>query len=237
MIWSGGSTSGFIDLTQPLLPSYVVAGHTFTITEHANDGSIDVGGVAGTTSIAIFTADGYNSLEYTWVAGDTFKIGNFGAAALSTDPVNFSVPVQVVDGDGDTASGNLGITLTTPGADPSASVDIAANLLTEPNASSLVTIHFTEAVTGFDANDLTVSGGLLSPVFPADRRRYLRSELYSSPNFEGTGQVTLTGPTRTSLAIPASPGLTTRSTSIHSPARSTRPYSPPAPAAQGRWWN
>ena len=32
---------------------------------------------------------------------------------------------------------------------PAATVDIAANLLTEPNASSLVTIHFSEAVTGF----------------------------------------------------------------------------------------
>ena len=102
----GGSTSGFIDLTQPLLPSYVVGGHTFTITEIA-DGSINVGGVAGTTTIATFTANGYNSLEYTWVAGDTFKIGNFGAAKQSTAPVDFSVPVQVVDGDGDTASGNL----------------------------------------------------------------------------------------------------------------------------------
>ena len=155
----GASTSGFIDLTQPLLPSYSVGGHTYTITEHA-DGSIDVSGVfgnnTGTTSIAIFTANGYNSVEYTWVAGDTFKIGDFGAAVQSTDPVDFSVPVQVVDGDGDTASGNLGITLTSPGEpNPNASVDIAANLLTQTNASSLVTIHFSEAVTGFGPNDLT----------------------------------------------------------------------------------
>ena len=122
----GDSTSGFIDLTQPLLPSYVVGGHTFTITEIA-DGSINVGGVAGTTSVAIFTANGYNSLEYTWVAGDTFKIGNFGAAKQSTAPVDFSVPVQVVDGDGDTASGNLGITLTSPdAANPSASLNLTA---------------------------------------------------------------------------------------------------------------
>ena len=77
----------------------------------------NVGGVAGTTSIATFTANGYNSLEYTWVSGDTFKIGNFGAATLSTDPVDFSVPVQVVDGDGDTASGNLGIIVTSPGSE------------------------------------------------------------------------------------------------------------------------
>src|SRR4029079_14800601 len=75
----GGSTSGFIDLTQPLLPSYVVGGHTVTIAEIA-DGSINVGGVAGTTSVATFTANGYNSLEYTLVAGDPFKMGHLGGA-------------------------------------------------------------------------------------------------------------------------------------------------------------
>ena len=152
----GGSTSGFIDLTQLTNPSPVVGGHNFTITENA-DGSIDLGGVAGTTSIATFTANGYNSLEYTWVSGDTFKIGNFGASKISTAPVDFSVPVQVVDGDGDTASGNLGITLTTPGADPSASVNLTANLLTQTNSESWVTIHFNEAVTGFGPDDLTAN--------------------------------------------------------------------------------
>ena len=94
----------------------MVGGHNFTITE-ISDGSINVSGVAGTTSIATFTANGYNSLEYTWVSGDTFKIGNFGAAKLSTDPVDFSVPVQVVDGDGDTAAGSIGVTLNPTGPD------------------------------------------------------------------------------------------------------------------------
>ena len=51
-------------------------------------------GAAGTTSIATFTANGYNSLEYTWLSGAPFNIGNFGAAKLNTAPVDFSVPVQ-----------------------------------------------------------------------------------------------------------------------------------------------
>ena len=113
--------------------------------------------MAGTTSIATFTANGYNSLEYTWVAGDTFKIGNFGVANQSTAPVDFSVPVQVVDGDGDTASGNLGITLTSPGADPSASVNIAANVLSSNQRAIIGDIRFNEAVTGFDPTDLTLN--------------------------------------------------------------------------------
>src|SRR4029077_3945222 len=145
------------------------------------------------TTIATFTADGYNSLEYTWVAGDPFKIGNFGAAAQSSDPVDFNVPVQVVDGDGDTASGSLGITLTSPGgANPDASVDIAGSLLTQTNTQSPVTIQFSEAVTGFGANDLTLVGGTLSDFHQVDADTYAATFLVQ-PNFEGTGQVILTG--------------------------------------------
>ena len=154
----GGSTSGFIDLTQLTNPSPVVGGHTFTITENA-DGSIDVGGVAGTTSIATFTANGYNSLEYTWVAGDTFKIGNFGAAKLSTAPVDFSVPVQVVDGDGDTAGGSIGVTLTAPPALTVTITDDEAGTANIASGSILYTFQFSEMVTGFDAADITVVNG------------------------------------------------------------------------------
>ena len=154
----GGSTSGFIDLTQLVNPSPVVGGHTFTITEKV-DGSIDVGNVAGTTSIAIFTANGYNSLEYTWVAGDTFRVGNFGAAAQSTAPISFSVPVQVVDGDGDTASGNLGITLTPPPAPTVTITDDEAGTANIASGSILYTFQFSETVTGFDAADITVVNG------------------------------------------------------------------------------
>ena len=160
VIWFGGSTSGFIDLTQPLLPSYVVGGHTFTITEIA-DGSINVGGVAGTTSIATFTANGYNSLEYTWVAGDTFKIGNFGAAKQSTAPVDFSVPVQVVDGDGDTASGNLGITLT-PNNPPFITAAVDSGTVTEgplPVMTAVGSIRF---------GDVNLSDAHVTAVTPGD---------------------------------------------------------------------
>ena len=115
----GNNPPLFIDLTQPLGPSHVIAGHTFTVVFDGDGKGIDVGGVFGdntiTTSIAVFTSDGYNALEYTWVSGDPFKIGNFGASIPSTDPVSFDVPIQVVDFDGDTADSSIGITLASAG--------------------------------------------------------------------------------------------------------------------------
>ena len=115
----GNNPPLFIDLTQPFGPSHVIAGHTFTVVFDGDGKGINVGGVFGdstiTTSIAVFTSDGYNALEYTWVSGDPFKIGNFGASIPSTDPVSFDVPIQVVDFDGDTADSSIGITLAAAG--------------------------------------------------------------------------------------------------------------------------
>ncbi|TPJ15502.1 type I secretion C-terminal target domain-containing protein, partial [Mesorhizobium sp. B2-7-2] len=78
------------------------------------------------TSIATFTADGYTSLELTNISplnpqnhqpvtGTDFAITGFGAAVQSSDPVSFSLPVQLVDGDNDAAASSIGITLTGTG--------------------------------------------------------------------------------------------------------------------------
>src|SRR3546814_18117926 len=66
------------------------------------------------TVVAGFTADGYNSIEFHHAGGDTFKIGDFGAVVQTENPVNFNVPVTIVDGDGDTAPGSLAITTAPP---------------------------------------------------------------------------------------------------------------------------
>lgn len=90
---------------------------SYTVTFNV-DGTVDVEDVVGTsgagavpTTIAVFTGDGYNSLEFTNIGGDAFKIGNFGASVQSEDPVPFNVPVEIVDADGDTATGELPITV------------------------------------------------------------------------------------------------------------------------------
>ena len=116
------------------------------------------------TTIAIFTADGYNSVEYTWVNdptyNDTFKIGNFGAAVPSTDPVNFNIPVQVVDGDGDTAVGNLNIELLSgTAATQDHHADLASGTFTSTVASpNIIGSGFADTLNG-DGNANILYGG------------------------------------------------------------------------------
>ncbi len=113
-----GVSYGSVIIPTSTPTNYTVNGHVFTVTLNV-DGSVSVAGVAGEsgsslngTVIGVLTDDGYNSVEYSWQAGSTFQIGDFGATTITNDPVNFTVPVSVIDNDGDTSpSGTLDITL------------------------------------------------------------------------------------------------------------------------------
>ncbi|WP_326914036.1 beta strand repeat-containing protein [Sphingopyxis chilensis] len=91
---------------------YNVGGQNYTVSFSGGEATID--GVVADTRLAGFTADGYNSIEFHHAGGDTFKIGDFGAVVQTENPVNFEVPVTIVDGDGDTAPGSLSITTASP---------------------------------------------------------------------------------------------------------------------------
>ena len=90
--------------------TYVIDGISYTVT--FSGGIVTVGGVADNTRIAGFTATGFNSIEFGFVSGNTFKIGDFGASVIKNQPVNFTVPVTITDNDGDAVpSGSLVIAL------------------------------------------------------------------------------------------------------------------------------
>ncbi|MFL0355979.1 DUF5801 repeats-in-toxin domain-containing protein [Erythrobacter sp. GH1-10] len=122
---------------------YIVNGQTFTVTLNG-DGSVSVDGIAGAsgsslagTVIGIFTADGFNSVEYTYESGGTFQIGDFGATAITNDPVSFSVPISVTDNDGDVVgSDDLDITLN-PAAS-SSSVAATSSASTQHLSNSML---------------------------------------------------------------------------------------------------
>src|SRR5687768_12721192 len=98
--------------------SVTVNGHVFTYRLLA-DGSVEVGGVAGDsgsslngTVIAVYTANGYNSVAYTHTGGADFQIGDFGASVTVPQPISFALPIEVIDGDGDVAASYVDVNLT-----------------------------------------------------------------------------------------------------------------------------
>ena len=109
--------SQFFDLSaagQQSFNNVTIGAQQFTITE-LGDGTVNVSGVVAGTQVGVFTANGYNSLEYSFVSGDAFQIGQFGASVPTTGSVSFDVPIELVDGDGDTVTDSIGVTLTPPG--------------------------------------------------------------------------------------------------------------------------
>jgi len=127
--------------------------------------AVRVTGILDTVSIATFTANGYSSLELLNFAGGNFTGGNFaftgfGAAVQTTNPVNFSVPIEVVDGDGDVAGGMLGVTLTQAGAGiQDFSASLSAVTKTSTSASPhIIGSDFSDTLTGDAANNV-LSGG------------------------------------------------------------------------------
>jgi Ca2+-binding RTX toxin-like protein len=148
------------------------------------DGTIDVANVYGdsggnptvTTTVAVYTGSGYNSVEYS--VGDfdgngtpegSFKIGGFGTAVQSSDPVSFSLPIEIVDGDGDTAASAIGVTLTAPGTGlQDHSADAAGgSYAATASQPDVIGSNYNDTITGNDsanvlegrAGDDTLTGG------------------------------------------------------------------------------
>ena len=109
---SYGGEEGFVSFSTVGTTTETVTlnGHDFDVTFDGTEVQID--GVVSETMISSFTADGYNSVEYGHAGGVTFKIGDFGTTVIELgEPVEFSVPVEIVDADGDLADGSIDVLL------------------------------------------------------------------------------------------------------------------------------
>ena len=85
-----------------------VDGHVYTVTFGSTDATVT--SITEGTRIGATTADGFDSLEIRNVGGQEFKIGDFNTLAVTNGPKDITVPISVVDGDGDqVSSGNLAI--------------------------------------------------------------------------------------------------------------------------------
>lgn len=143
--------------------AYTVNGRAFTVTLNA-DGSVNVANVAGDsgsglegTRIAVFTSSGYNSLEYSWVSGDTFKIGDFGAVVQSNAPVFLNVPIEIVDADGDTAASRLPVTFVSNAPIQGTAADNAA-LAGTTGSDTILGLAGNDGISGLAGNDYLFGG-------------------------------------------------------------------------------
>ncbi|PBB85183.1 Ig-like domain-containing protein, partial [Mesorhizobium sp. WSM3876] len=126
----------------------------------------EITGVLDThVSVSTFTADGYSSLELlnaspTDDSGNDFAITGFGAAVQTTDPVNFNLPIEIVDGDGDKATSEIGVTLYGTGVqDHSADAAGASHLYTSTVAlPNIIGSAFNDTITG-DVSANVLYGG------------------------------------------------------------------------------
>ena len=73
--------------------------HTFTV--HFNAETVTVDDVVSNTKIAVFTTDGYTTVEYQWAAGQDFKIGGFGATTVEAEATTLEFDLKLTDADGD----------------------------------------------------------------------------------------------------------------------------------------
>jgi len=128
---SGGTkfSSGDLVRVDTLSHNVTLNGVTFSYQFNV-DGTVDVHNVQGATgandnpatTVAIYTdtsagfvpsagdPTGYDSLVVTNIGGDDFKFAGFGAVTTTSAALDLSVPISIVDKDGDVvSSGNLAI--------------------------------------------------------------------------------------------------------------------------------
>ena len=117
-----GAETKFVLASHNVTQSVTVGGAVFTVTFAVPAGgtpgiyTATVGGVIENTQIAVYSADGYNSLEYAWAVGSDFKVGDFGTSVpILGQPVSFNLPLVITDGDGDTASASIAMNLLPDG--------------------------------------------------------------------------------------------------------------------------
>ena len=185
---SFGTGSQFFDVSAAGIQSFnnvTIGGRQFTITELA-DGTVNISGVVTGTQVGVFTLDGYNSLEYSLVSGEAFQIGQFGASVPTVGSVSFDVPIELVDGDGDTVTDSIGVTLTPPGQ---VIQDFSASLVGVTPVIDAANPH----VIGSDFND-TLTGDLsLNILFGNAGNDIISGGAGNDVLIGGAGNDTLTG--------------------------------------------
>nr|WP_279962455.1 retention module-containing protein [Aeromonas caviae] len=195
-VGTGGSDDTAIDTQAPsvvvnIVDPQIIAGETsdvtFTFSEKVTGFELGDLTVVGGTVTGLTSSDGGK----TWTATFTPTPGYTGEAS-----------VTVKDGSYTDLNGNAG----TGGSDrapvdtaaPSVEVNIVDDKLTVGETSP-VTFTFSEKVTGFELDDLTVVGGTVTGLTTADGGKTWTATFTPTPGFEGTASVTVNSGSYTDL--------------------------------------
>jgi hypothetical protein len=155
---------------------------TFTFSEAVTGFGASKVTVANGTKGA-FTA--VSATEYTLVV--TPDVNSAGDITVTTATTGVS------DAAGNTATAPADYVQAFDTAAPTATVAIDAAALNVGSPSTDVTITFSEAVTGFDVNDLTISNGSIASVSSSDGGITWTGTFTATDGVEGTGSVALSG--------------------------------------------
>ncbi|BBT65362.1 hypothetical protein WP8S18E04_07460 [Aeromonas caviae] len=195
-VGTGGSDDTAIDTQAPSVEVNIVDDKltvgetspvTFTFSEKVTGFELDDLTVVGGTVTGLTTADGGK----TWTATFTPTPGFEGTASVTVNSGSYT-----------DLSGNAG----TGGSDrapvdtsaPSVEVNIVDDKLTVGETSP-VTFTFSEKVTGFELDDLTVVGGTVTGLTTADGGKTWTATFTPTPGFEGTASVTVNSGSYTDL--------------------------------------
>ncbi|WP_373973954.1 Ig-like domain-containing protein [Chitinibacter sp. SCUT-21] len=131
--------------------------------------------------------------------GNVFSINVPGSDLAADADRTIDAAVTTTD-----AAGNTGSASDTEGyavdtAAPTVVVDIVSGSL-KAGQTSEVTFTFSEKVMGFDASDLTVTGGAISGMVTADGGKTWTATFTPTVGFEGTGSVAVKDKSYTDLA-------------------------------------
>ncbi|AUY10648.1 retention module-containing protein [Aeromonas sp. ASNIH2] len=200
---TGGSDTAGADIKAPsvivnIVDDKLTVGETsdvtFTFSEKVTGFELDDLTVVGGTVTDLKTTDGGK----TWTGTFTPTPGFEGTASVTVNEGSYT------DLNGNAGTGGSG----TAGADikaPSVIVNIVDDKLTVGETSE-VTFTFSEKVTGFELDDLTVVGGTVTDLKTTDGGKTWTATFTPTPGFEGTASVTVNEGSYTDLAGNAGTG-------------------------------
>ncbi|MHC2273866.1 hypothetical protein ACVME8_000477 [Bradyrhizobium diazoefficiens] len=180
-----GSDTVTIDRANPTVAVDIIATSLSDTTSTSN--------VTFTFSEAVtgFDASDITPTNGTISGFTTIDSSHYSATFTATDGFTGTGTVAVGTGYTDAAA-NTGVagsdTVTIDRANPTAAVNIVATSLSDTTSTSNVTFTFSEAVTGFDASDITPTNGTISGFTTIDSSHY-SATFTATDGFAGTGTV------------------------------------------------